>query len=109
MSRSLYKVPFVHLSCFENKIKDKKIKNLSFYLKNTKRKVPENLFFFKRKSVVNFQLLNKKIAVHNGYYFPELIMVIDTIGFRLGEFSTSRKYPKHKGKQKSIKRIVRKK
>src|SRR3989337_1942631 len=98
MARSLYKVPFVNVFYFENRIKKKKIQNLDFYLADPKRKISQNLFFFKRNSAITKFLLGQRVCIHNGFYFPELTLQNDSIGFKLGEFSTPRKHPKHKGK-----------
>ena len=65
-------------------------------------------FFWKRYSSLSKKLLNKKICVYNGQMFHIINTNVRGRGFKLGEFSVSRRKPIHKGKQKQIKKIVRK-
>lgn len=112
MSRSKFKIPFVHRSqitkFLNNKIKRTTRQNLYQYMVNKYVSISPLYFFWKRYSNVSKKLLNKKICVYNGIVFHIINLNQKTRGFRLGEFSVSRKKPIHKGKQKQIKKIVRK-
>jgi len=104
MSRSLYKVPFVHRSVFkscldnkankENFITDKKkLKNISHYL-----------YFWKKHFLINENLLYKKVGVYNGKVFISLNVSANNIGYTLGQFCITRIKPPHRGKQKQKKK-----
>jgi ribosomal protein S19 len=65
-------------------------------------------FFWKRNSLLNKKLLNKRICIFNGKLFHIINTNINFRGFRLGEFSVSRKRPIHKGKQRQLKKVFKK-
>lgn len=109
--RSIYKVPYVHKSVFNNYIN--KRKNLNTHnklinnLKIKKVKLINNLIFWNKMTLVNNNnnLLNKRIGVHNGKIFMYVIINKSSFGFRLGQFVITKKIPIHskKFKKKSIK------
>jgi len=70
--------------------------------------VSPKFFFWKRASTLSKRLINKRICVFNGKVFHIINTNVKFRGLKLGEFSLSRKKPTHKGKQKQIKKIVRK-
>ena len=108
MSRSNYKLPYLHKSVFphiiENKVEnDYKLKfNEDLLLK---KNVEHCFFFFKRNSRIDTNLIGKKIAVYNGCVFIIYNVVEDSIDFKLGEFSVTRKKPNHAGKVKQKKKV----
>jgi ribosomal protein S19 len=53
-------------------------------------------------------MLNKKLCIYNGYRFVVMNISTKLKGFRLGEFSVTRRRPRHKGKkrQKKIKEKI---
>jgi len=62
---------------------------------------------FKRYSHINDGLVGKKIAVYNGNVFIIYNVSIDSVGFKLGEFSVTRIKPNHAGKIKNQKKVVK--
>jgi|1185.fasta_scaffold748150_2 ribosomal protein S19 len=112
MSRSKYKLTFVHRSQINkfltNKIKRTNRQNLYKHMVNKFISVSPLYFFWKRYSNISKKLLNKKICVYNGKVFHIVNTNLKFRGFKLGEFAVSRKKPIHKGKQKQIKKIIRK-
>jgi ribosomal protein S19 len=112
MSRSKYKLNFVHRSqinkFLNNKIKRTSRQGLYKHMVNKYVSISPILFFWKRASCISKKLLNKKICVYNGIMFHIINTNIKLRGFKLGEFSVSRRKPIHKGKQKQIKKIVKK-
>jgi len=105
MSRSIYKPNFVHKSMFEdcllNKEKNILKKNNNIVDKN----VPRFLYFWKKNSSLNLNLLDKKISIYNGKVFISLYVIKQVVGYKLGSFCVTRKKPPHIGKQKQIKKV----
>jgi ribosomal protein S19 len=112
MSRSKFKLPYVHRSQINkflfNKIKRSTRQHLYQYMINKYVSISPVYFFWKRYSNINKRILNKKICVYNGKIFHIVNTNLKCKGYRLGDFSVSRKRPVHKGKQKQIKKIVKK-
>lgn len=66
-----------------------------------KKKIYPNLW--SRSSVIPNKLVNTIVCVHNGKEFKRVIITKDKIGFKLGEFSFTRKLqPKVVKKKKSL-------
>jgi len=111
MSRSKYKVKFVHRSQINrflyNKIKRTSRQNLYKHMVSRYVSVSPILFFWKRYSNLSKNLVNKKICIYNGQIFHIVNKNFKYRGFKLGEFAVSRRRPVHKGKQKQIKKIIR--
>jgi ribosomal protein S19 len=114
MSRSLYKVPYVHRSlfqaCLDNKEKNVSLKtNLEkmdvLSAKQKVKNIPKFLYFWKRSSPINPNLINKKICVYNGKVFITVNVTKKLIGYCLGNFSVTRRKPPHVGKQKHVKKV----
>jgi len=108
MSRSIYKITYVHRSLFKDCLLKKT--NFKFNINDkTKlkkmRNIPQNLYFWKRSSTINKTLLNKKIGVYNGKVFITLNVNKNIIGSKLGEFCLTRQKPLHSGKQKQVKKV----
>jgi len=105
MTRSIYKPSFVHKSMFEdcllNKEKNILKKNNNILDKN----VPRFLYFWKKNSSLNLNLLDKKISIYNGKVFISLYVIKQVVGYKLGSFCVTRKKPPHIGKQKQIKKV----
>lgn len=51
-----------------------------------------------RDSVITPQMVGFTIGVHNGKTHTPVYIVEDMVGYRLGEFSPTRKFVKHGGK-----------
>jgi len=110
MCRSLKKSNFVHKSLFKKSMQKRErskihSKMFKFFI-DKKAKIFPSSIFWKRNSVINKNLLNKKLCIYNGFRFAVVNISAKHKGFRLGEFSVTRRRPKHKGKkrQKKIKR-----
>jgi small subunit ribosomal protein S19 len=52
-----------------------------------------------RNVVITPKLLNKIVIVHNGKKFHELVILQNMVGFKIGEFSSTRIQHVHKKKQ----------
>lgn len=52
-----------------------------------------------RSSTIYPEMVNKRLAVHNGRNFIEVFITEDMVGHKLGEFSPTRKFIKHGGRQ----------
>jgi len=111
MSRSLYKLPFIHRSLWEKSIKIRKHIKYSEVLAEKilpyEANLVSNLYFWKRSSMLNKRLAktNKTIGIYNGFGFIILHLKKRFFGYRLGEYSVSRRAPKHKGKQRQKKKV----
>jgi len=111
MSRSLYKLPFIHRSLWAKSIKTRKHIKYSEVLE--KKVIPyetilaSNLYFWKRSSIINKRLAktNKTIGIYNGLGFIILHLKKKFFGYKLGEYAVSRRAPKHKGKQRQKKKV----
>jgi len=109
MCRSLKKANFVHKSLFKKSIlkreKSKIHSRMAKFFVDKKAKVLPSLILWKRNSIINKNILNKKLCLYNGLRFAIINVSIRHKGFRLGEFSVTRRKPRHKGKkrQKKIK------
>jgi len=110
MSRSLYKLGYIHRStlknCLLNKKKIKRTGKIFDRIKKTKN-IPANMYFWNRSSTINETLLNKKIGVYNGHVFITVNVNKNLIGTKLGSFSVTRQKPYHTGKIKQIKKVQR--
>jgi len=110
MARSLYKLPYVHRSLWENSIQSRKY--ITYTEKLAEKKFPwtghlaSNLHFWKRNSLLNKRLANttKTIGIYNGLGFVILHLKKKYFGYKLGEYSLSRRTPRHKGKQRQKKK-----
>jgi len=112
MARSKNKLVYVHRSLFPkffyNPKKKMSRKHLYKCIVEKNSKIGPYYFFWNRATVINKKLLNKRIALYNGYVFHIISITEDHEGFKLGEFSTSRRTVKHAGKQRQIKRREKK-
>ncbi|MBN1414521.1 MAG: 30S ribosomal protein S19 [Bacteroidales bacterium] len=88
MSRSLKKGPFI-----EYKL-EKRILNMN---KSGKKSVIKT---WSRRSVISPDFVGHTIAVHNGNKFIPVYVTENMVGHRLGEFSPTRIFRGHAGKQK---------
>ena len=81
MTRSIWKAPFCQVEFFT--------------LSNHK--------IFSRRSVILPKFLGKHFEIHNGKTFISLRVSEEMIGHKFGEFSSTRRKPVHKKKQKKRK------
>jgi len=79
MARSKKKIPYISFEIFK---KDLKKKN--------------SITCFKRNSLIPLCLLNKKVFIYNGKRFPIVTITKNHLGFKLGEFSFTRRTTKTK-------------
>lgn len=59
--------------------------------------------FFKiwnRNSVIPLGLIGTKVGVHNGKEFKNVLISREMVGYKFGEFASTRKFTKKKVKQK---------
>lgn len=87
MSRSLKKGPFV----------DFKLAKKVAALKADDRSVIKT---WARASTISPEMVGKNIAVHNGRLHVPVYISENMVGHKLGEFSPTRKFRKHGGKDK---------
>jgi ribosomal protein S19 len=85
MSRSKWKGPFIHLKFFKKK-----------FLKNKFYKI------WSRDSIILSHFLNYKFLIYCGKVFKNLIITREKIGFKFGEFCTTRSKYFHKNKLKIL-------
>ena len=87
MSRSLKKGPFVNFKLA------KKVAALG----------PDDRTIIKtwaRASTISPEMVGRTIAVHNGKMHIPVLLTENMVGHKLGEFSPTRKFRKHGGKDK---------
>ena len=89
MSRSLKKGPFIHYK-LEKKVTDA--------VESKKKTVIKT---WSRGSVISPDFVGLTIAVHNGNKFIPVYVTENMVGHKLGEFSPTRKFRKHGGKDKA--------
>ncbi len=85
MSRSLKKGPYIHPSI----------------LKHMSRIAPGSKTIIKtwsRDSMISPEMIGYTFGVHNGRAFTEVKIMEDMVGYRLGEFSPTRKFIRHGGR-----------
>lgn len=87
MSRSLKKGPFVDAKL------QKKIAKLSADDRTA-------IKTWARASTITPEMVGKSLAVHNGKVHVPVFVSENMVGHKLGEFSPTRKFRKHGGKQK---------
>jgi ribosomal protein S19 len=108
MARSLSKLIYVHRSQFPRFFYNSKKKILRRGFVKLVVEKTANLgayyYFWKRNSVINRKMLNKKFGLYNGFIFHVLRTDYRHQGFKLGEFSVTRRSAKHKGKQRQLKK-----
>jgi small subunit ribosomal protein S19 len=88
MSRSLKKGPFI-----EYKL-EKRVLEMN---KSGKKSVVKT---WSRRSIISPDFVGHTIAVHNGNKFIPVYVTENMVGHRLGEFSPTRIFRGHAGKQK---------
>src|SRR6185436_3275721 len=109
MCRSLKKAIFVHKSLFKKSMmkreKSKIHSRMTKFFVDKKAKILPSSILWKRGSLINKYVLSKKLAIYNGFRFVIANFSVKQKGFRLGEFSVTKRNNKHKGKkrQKKIK------
>lgn len=87
MSRSLKKGPFV----------DAKLAKKVAALDLNDRTVIKT---WARSSTITPEMVSRTIAVHNGRVHVPVLVTENMVGHKLGEFSPTRKFRKHGGKEK---------
>lgn len=88
MSRSLKKGPFI----------DYKLEKRVVDMNETGKK--SVIKTWSRRSVISPDFVGHTIAVHNGNKFIPVYITENMVGHRLGEFSPTRTFRGHAGKQK---------
>lgn len=86
MSRSLKKGPFIDFKLA------KKVNNLA----NDDRTIIKT---WARASTISPDFVGRTIAVHNGKLHVPVFITENMVGHKLGEFSPTRKFRRHGGKQ----------
>lgn len=87
MSRSLKKGPFVDVKLA------KKVANLGADSRTI-------IKTWARASTITPEMVGRTIAVHNGRVHVPVLISENMVGHKLGEFSPTRKFRKHGGKDK---------
>ena len=86
MARSLKKGPYVHF---------KLLKKVELNVSNNKKTVIKT---WSRSSMIIPDFVGQTFAVHNGKQFIPVFITEDMVGYKLGEFSPTRTYRGHIGK-----------
>jgi ribosomal protein S19 len=88
MSRSKFKIPFVHRS----------LRGYRFLENRDEKKLQH---FWKRDSIMN-QILdfNDKVKIYNGRAFLSIFLKSELVGYKLGSIAVTRIKASHKGKVK---------
>lgn len=63
---------------------------------------------WQRSLLITESLLGRILAIHNGKGFVNILISPKMLNKKLGEFSLTRKYPKHPVKEKNIKKNKKK-
>lgn len=93
MSRSKWKGPFIHFKFLKKKILNKKISKI-----------------WSRDSTIISSFINHKFLVHSGKNFKTLLITREKVGYKFGEFCTTRAKYFHKNKLKPVtKKQIKKK
>ncbi len=93
MSRSKWKGPFIHLKNLKKKMLATKISKI-----------------WSRDTVILSSFVNHKFLVHSGKKFKNLLITREKVGYKFGEFCTTRAKYFHKNKLKPInKKQIKKK
>ena len=87
MSRSLKKGPFVDV---------KLAKKVAAHELNDRTVIKT----WARASTITPEMVGRTIAVHNGRMHVPVVITENMVGHKLGEFSPTRKFRKHGGKDK---------
>lgn len=82
MSRSLWKGPFVHLKLLK------------------KQGLVENSSIWSRNSIILSNFIGYKFLIHSGNMFKKFFVTREKIGYKFGEFCTTRSKYFHKNKIK---------
>lgn len=82
MSRSLWKGPFIHLKLLKKKV------------------LIENTIVWSRNSVILSNFIGYKFLIHSGNTFKKFFVTREKIGYKFGEFCTTRSKYFHKNKLK---------
>ena len=85
MSRSLKKGPYVHPSILK-------------HMRRVSAGARTAIKTWSRASTLTPEMVGYLFGVHNGRTFVEVRIVEDMVGYRLGEFSQTRKFVRHGGK-----------
>jgi ribosomal protein S19 len=108
MTRSKIKLVYVHRSQFPNFFYNEKKKRLRkklyAYINEKGVNVGAFYFFWKRFSTITRKLINKRFALYNGYIFHILRTTDNHLGYKLGEFTVTKRSVIHKGKQRQKKK-----
>jgi small subunit ribosomal protein S19 len=82
MSRSLWKGPFIHLKLLR------------------KKSLTDNLSLWSRNSIILSNFIGYKFLIHTGNTFKKFFVTRDKVGYKFGEFCTTRSKYFHKNKIK---------
>jgi len=86
MSRSLKKGPYI----------DERLVKKVIAAKQSNSRLP--IKTWARHSVISPEMVGVTIAVHNGKEHIPVFIIEDMVGYKLGEFSPTRKFKRHGGK-----------
>lgn len=86
MSRSLKKGPYID---------ERLVKKISA-AKQSNSRLP--IKTWSRQAVITPEMVGVTIAVHNGKEHIPVFIIEDMVGYKLGEFSATRKFRKHGGR-----------
>lgn len=92
MSKSLYKLPYLN-----NEV-------LLKSLKLRKKKKEKTITFYQRNSLVPFVFIKKALEIHQGTRFKSYNFGKIQLGFKLGEFTVTRRKPKFPSKSLKLKK-----
>lgn len=92
MSRSSWKGPYIHLKFLKKNIL-----------------LRSNLKIWSRSSIILSTFVGYKFLIHSGNNFKKFYVTREKIGYKFGEFCTTRQKCVHKNKLKALKTKIKKK
>ncbi len=92
MSRSKWKFHYIHNSIL-------RLSNILDFDFNNHQKIRKMKKIWSRSSTIPSFLLGATVWVHNGKEFKKVLITEDKIGYKFGEFSTTRKRSVYKKKK----------
>lgn len=113
MARSKSKLIYLHRSQFKKFLfnpKKRNIRTQKYYnlLQDPKISIRPFFLLWKRNANINNYYINNKIAIYNGKIFIINNLKLDVKGYKFGELANTKKRIKHTGKQRQIKKIIKK-
>jgi ribosomal protein S19 len=113
MARSKSKLIYIHRSQFKHLVfnaKKRILRTKNNYNQLIDKKISIRPFFllWKKAGKIISSYFNNKIAVYNGKFFLVNEIKPGLKGYNLGEITNTRRKPRHKGKLRQSKKVIKK-